>query len=302
MKILITGGSGFIGTHLCRALLSAGHSVRVLDIKAPKTRVAGVQYLRGDVRVERDVRRALVGVQAVYHLAAIASVPLCEKEPLESTQTNLAATALILENLKRGTRFIFAGSSAVYGNSGRRGRPLREGAKLPKFESFYAAQKYGSEMLIRRYHSTHKIPAVVFRFFNVYGPGQDPRSSYTGVITAFAQALRKKQPLKLNGGGVQSRDFVSVHDVVRGLILALRAPAARCTGEPINLGTGKPVTIKQLAVLMCEASSSRVAMKKAPWRKGDVMHSCADIGRAKRILGWGPRVPLNEGIAALLKG
>lgn len=297
MKILVTGGAGFIGTHLCRALVRAGHSVRVLDIKSPKNRVPKVKYVRGDVRIEKDVKRALLGVGAVYHLAAIASIPLCEQEPLESTQTNLASTALILENLKPSTRFIFSSTSAVYGNSGKKNKSHKEDARLPKFESFYAAQKYGSEMLIRRFHESHGIPAVVFRFFNVYGPGQDPKSSYTGVITAFSEAIRRGQPLRLNGGGLQTRDFVSVHDVVRGLVLALRCPEKMCNGDPMNLGTGRAITIRELAETMIRVRGASVAMNKAPWRAGDVMHSCANIGRAGRVLKWKPEVSLAQGLS-----
>jgi UDP-glucose 4-epimerase len=142
---------------------------------------------------------------------------------------------------------------------------------------------------------------VVFRFFNVFGPGQDPKSSYTGVITAFSEAIRAGRPIRLNGGGVQTRDFVSVHDIVRGLLLAIECPDENCNAEPINLGTGTPVTIRKLAELMREISGSSVPLEEAPWREGDVRHSSAQIDRAAQQLGWKPLISLKTGLAELIQ-
>jgi UDP-glucose 4-epimerase len=302
-RILVTGGSGFIGTHLCRALVQAGHSVRVLDlnVSAQAQAVLGVEYRQGDVRDRKSVVSAVQDVQAVYHLAAIAGVPLCQAEPFESTQTNLASTALVMENLKPGTRFVYSGSSAVYGDSGREGEALSETREIKDLISFYAVQKHACEGLIRQFRLSRGIPSVVFRFFNVFGPGQDPKSSYTGVITAFSEAIRAGRPIRLNGGGVQTRDFVSVHDIVRGLLLAIECPDENCNAEPINLGTGTPVTIRKLAELMREISGSSVPLEEAPWREGDVRHSSAQIDRAAQQLGWKPLISLKTGLAELIQ-
>jgi UDP-glucose 4-epimerase len=301
-QVLVTGGAGFIGTHLCRALIQSGRSVRVLDLKGHEDlaqAVQGVDYQKGDVRDAQAVQKAVQGVNAVYHLAAIASVPLCQEQPYESTQTNLASTALVMENLKPGTRFVFAGSSAVYGDSGQEGESLSEDRPIENLASFYAAQKFGSETLIQQFQKSHGIPSVVFRFFNVYGPGQDPKSPYTGVITAFSEAIRAGRSLRLNGGGVQTRDFVSVHDIVKALILAIEIPAEACDAQPINLGTGQSVTIRKLAETMKAVSNSQVPLEDAPWREGDVRHSTAKIGRAFEKLGWKPSVLLEAGLREL---
>lgn len=299
-QVLVTGGAGFIGTHLCRALVQTGRKVRVLDLKDPAEAVPGVDYVKGDVRHADTVKKVVQGIDAVYHLAAIASVPLCQEHPYESTQTNLASTALVMENLKPGTRFVFAGSSAVYGDSGKEGESLSEDRPIENLASFYAAQKYGSETVIQQFQKSRGIPSVVFRFFNVYGPGQDPKSPYTGVITAFSEAIKAGRPLRLNGGGVQTRDFVSVHDIVKALILAIEVPAGACDAQPINLGTGQSVTIRKLAEIMKAVSKSQVLLQDTPWREGDVHHSTANISRASQKLGWKPSVSLENGLRELI--
>jgi UDP-glucose 4-epimerase len=299
-QVLVTGGAGFIGTHLCRVLVQRGRKVHVLDLKDPATTVAGVDYLKGDVRNVDTVKKAVQGVDAVFHLAAIASVPHCQEQPFESTQTNLVSTALLMENLKPGTRFVFAGSSAVYGDSGKEGESFSEDRPIENLASFYAAQKFGSETLIQQFKKSRGIPATVFRFFNVYGPGQSPKSPYTGVITTFYESIKAGRPLLLNGGGVQTRDFISVHDIVRALNLAIEVPAEVCDAQPINLGTGQSVTIRKLAETMKDVSHSQVTLQDAPWREGDVCHSTAKISRAFEKLGWKPSISLEKGLKELL--
>jgi UDP-glucose 4-epimerase len=300
-QVLITGGSGFIGTHLCRALVRAGYSVRVLDLRRPQRPVEGVEYFLGDVREERAVNEAVKNVSAVFHLAAIASVPVCQQQPYESSRTNLFSTALVLERIRPGTRFVFSSSAAVYGNLGRKGEPILEDLPLQDFLSFYAAQKYGSECLVRQFHRSRGTPAVVFRFFNVYGPGQDPKSPYSGVISKFANALEKGESIRLNGGGEPTRDFVSVHDIVKALILAIEVSDETCDAQPINLGTGQSVTIRELAETMRAVSASQVSLEDAPWRDGDVRHSTANVSRAHEKLGWKPSISLEEGLKELIR-
>jgi UDP-glucose 4-epimerase len=309
----VTGGAGFIGTHLCRTLVAAGHAVRTLDIAELKRPVAGVEAIRGDVRDPSAVAAALRDIETVYHLAAIVSVALCQEKPVESYATNLGATALVLElmhqeRLRAGRattvspqiRFVFASSSAVYGDKGKETQPISEQTLLDAPLSFYAAQKLGSEHAIGVFHRRHGTPALAFRFFNVYGPGQDPSSPYSGVISTFTRSARQGLPLKLNGGGKQTRDFVSVHDITNALKAALDLPSPAWDSLPINLGTGHSIPITTLAAEIIEAAHSSSLTETTPWREGDVRHSCADIRKANSTLGWKPRVTLAEGLREIL--
>lgn len=305
--ILITGGAGFIGTNLCRLLVSEGYSVRSLDLKDPRTAVAGVEYLRGDIRVEEDLRKAIRGASAVFHFAAIVNVGECQEKPLESYATNFMGTVKVLEAIREegaraGTipRVIFAGSSAVYGLSGREGVPIRETDVAANPLSFYANQKQASEDVIRLYREHRGVPAVIFRFFNVYGVGQDPASPYSGVITIFSRLAREGSDLQLHGGGVQTRDFVSVLDVARACSAALKLDHSLCDGKAINLGTGAFVTIAQLGETILRVSKSRGRLVPTPPRPGDVPHSMADVSRAKEVLNWSAQVRLENGLAELL--
>jgi UDP-glucose 4-epimerase len=306
-KILVTGGSGFIGTHLSRALKNAGHSVRVLDLVIPARPLEGVEYLQGDVRDAETVAKAVRGMDAVYHFAAIVSVPVCQNNPFDSYRTNHLATALILDSIKKEgektgsfARLIFSSTAASYGMQGREGVPLSETDIAPEPPSFYAAQKLGSEHAIRLFHEVYGLPAVVFRFFNVFGPGQDPSSPYSGVISVFLDAIQKGKSLRLNGGGIQTRDFISVHDIVSACVRALELPDQLCDGSAMNLGTRRAITIKHLADVMINASGKPIPTEIAPPRAGDVLHSLADNGRASKVLGWAPQVSLEVGLQELL--
>lgn len=308
-KILITGGAGFIGTHLCRALVNAGHDVRVLDIVGPRTRVDGVHYLRGDVRDSAALTEAIHGVASVYHFAALVSVPLCQENPFDSYRTNVLATcqvgeAILLESKRQGlpVRLLYSGSAAVYGNAGKENQPLNESEPLQHPLSFYGAQKLASEHIIRLFHQTAGLPAIVFRFFNVFGEGQDPNSPYSGVISIFNSSIKNGAPLQLNGGGSQTRDFVSVHDVVNACVLGLSLPRDKCDGKPVNLGSGRATSIRVLAREMIRVSAHKIISQvtDSPPREGDVLHSLADISCAKEIFGWKPQVTLNQGLAELL--
>ncbi len=305
-NVLVTGGAGFIGTHLCHVLKEAGHFVHVLDLVDPKSPVKGVHYHKGDVRDLKSIKQALKGMDVVYHLAAIVSVPLCQQMPIDGYQTNLLGTVNVaqsaveeMQNSGKQVRMIFSSSAAVYGDLGKKDTSLLESVLLPHPLSFYAAQKLGSEHLLRFYWETKKLPVVTFRFFNVFGPGQDPHSPYSGVITVFASALEKKSPLFLNGGGFQTRDFVSVYDIAKACCLALDLPVSQCDGLPINLGTEKAVTIEQLAKTMKEVSKQDIPIKEAPPRSGDVLHSLAGIQRANEVLKWAPQITLSQGLKDL---
>ncbi len=305
--VLITGGAGFIGTHLCRLLIQEGYSVRSLDLKDPRTAVAGVEYIRGDVRSPDDLRGAVHGVIAVYHFAAIVNVLECQEKPVESYETNFMGTVKVLEAVcaegkRAGTmpRVIFAGSSAVYGLNGKQNTPINESEVSTNPLSYYANQKKASEEVIRLFHEHRGVPAVVFRFFNVYGIGQDPKSPYSGVITIFARLAREGKDLQLHGGGVQTRDFISVSDIAQANLAALRLDHSRCDGNAFNLGCGKSITIRQLGESILKVSKSSGSLLDVPAREGDVPHSMANVSRARDILNWSAKIQLEQGLAEIL--
>lgn len=297
--ILVTGGSGFIGTHLCRELRARGFAVDVLDRLDPKTSVEGVRYFKGDVRDVEKLRARVAEASAVYHLAATVSVPLCQGDPVESYSNNFTATLQVLEAIRAQAQasgqapipLVFASTAAVYGSQGDDGRALKESDTAPSFSSFYAAQKHASEKAIELYGMTAGVPATVFRFFNVFGPGQDPSSPYSGVITLFLKYASEKKALPLNAGGTQTRDFVSVKDVARACADALKQPREAWKAAPINLGSGTSMTVRKLAEIIRDelfADQGGVEIVDAPARPGDVMHSLANIERARTQLGFGP--------------
>ncbi len=306
--VLITGGAGFIATHLCRHLLAQGFKVRSLDLKEPLYRVKGVAYTRGDCRNKTTLTKAIRGVSAVFHFAAITSVPVCQNDPYESYRSNFMMTVDVLEALriesersKTNVRLVFAGSSVVYGHLGEKGVSLKEDIALAQPLSFYGSQKLASEQAIRLYVKRFGIKAVVFRFFNLFGHGQDPASPYSGVITKFMSAIKNGTPLNLNGGGNQTRDFIAVEDVARACGLALKLNDTKCNGEAINLGTSTSVTIKDLATIMTSFTKKPCRVTVAPAWPGDVMFSQADITRARDILKWKPQIKLDNGIKRLME-
>ena len=305
-RILVTGGAGFIGTHLVKRLVESDYPVTVLDLIVPEKKLKEVNYIQGDVRKLSDLSVVVSTHDVIVHLAAIVSVPLCEQDPKGTHETNVTSAKLILqlieeENKKRSinekVRMIFSSSSAVYGDLGNDGEKISEFVELPTPVSHYGAQKLETERLIAKAYEVSGTPAVVFRFFNVYGPGQKSDSPYSGVISLFTRQIRSKTPLYLNGGGMQTRDFVSVHDVVQALIRAVETthPFA-LNGEPMNLGTGHSVKIRELADILFKVSGITVDLIDAPPREGDILHSRANILLAKRQLDWAPLVDLAQGL------
>ncbi|MBI2711249.1 MAG: NAD-dependent epimerase/dehydratase family protein [Bdellovibrio sp.] len=305
--VLITGGAGFIGTHLSRVLIENGYSVLVLDLVTPQSPVPGVRYVQGDVSLREDLEACLESedLKAVYHFAAVSSVPACEEDPVRSFRTNLVGTALLLDCLRekrksgKSIRAVFSGSSAVYGKLGENGQALKEGLNLPFPVSNYAIQKLAAERLFGTFSKFEGIPSVVFRFFNVYGKGQDPKSPYTGVITTFLSRLSLNQAIHLHGGGIQTRDFVAVEDVVEGCYKALHLPDSECDGQPINLASGERITVQELAETLIRITGRSVPLYKDEPRKGDVLHSLGNIERAGSVLGWRPKVKLEQGLKSL---
>ena len=295
---LVTGGAGFIGSHLAEELVKRGHRVRVADALVTGKRsnldhLSGVEFLEGDLADLAFARQAVDGVDFVLHQAAIPSVPRSVADPLTSHRSNVEATlnVLIAARDARVRRLVFAGSSSAYGNT----------ATLPKHEAMpsdplspYALQKVVGEQYLRMFTRLYGLETVTTRYFNVYGPRQDPSSPYSGVISLFATALLEGRAPTIYGDGEQTRDFTYVADVVDGVLRASEAPGV--SGETINVAAGGRISLNRLFETMRTIVGAKVEPTYAAPRTGDVRDSQADVTKAKRLLGFEPRVPLEEGL------
>ncbi len=307
---LVTGGAGFIGSHLCRALLGGQHRVRVLDDLSTGCLAnlpGGVEFIRGDIGDPEIVGRALEGVSGCYHLAAIASVERGERDWLGSHRTNLTGTIVVLDAIRRrrtgraGVPFVYASSAAVYGDS--TDLPLAE-ATQPRPLSAYGADKHACELHAGVATLTHGISTIGLRFFNVYGPRQDPRSPYSGVISIFCDRMLRGEPVTIYGDGQQTRDFVYVDDVVQALLGAMRSAAvasAPAAFPPVlNVCTGAPVSIRQL-LRTVEGLSGRPAQAfYKPPRAGEVRASLGSPRLLRQTLGISGSTPLRVGLEQVL--
>jgi len=303
--VVVTGGAGFIGSHLVDALLAEGRPVRVVDNLSTGRR-ANLDRLGGGVRdvVEGDLadfevaRRAVAGAEAVLHHAAIPSVPRSVREPLESHASGPTATLNVLE-AARGAgvrRVVFAASSSAYGDA----------EELPKRESMpanplspYAAGKLAGEHYVRVYARTMGLDGVSLRYFNIFGPRQDPSSPYSGVISLFAKAMREGRRPTIYGDGPQSRDFTYVANAVRANLLALDAPGP-LGGAVYNVGTGRRITLRDLVAALNRLLGTDLEPEFAPPRPGDVLHSQAALDRIRAALGYEVAVDFEEGLRRTL--
>jgi nucleoside-diphosphate-sugar epimerase len=299
---LVTGGAGFIGSHLVRFLLTHGH-VRVLDDFSSGTLdnlvevLPHIELLRGSVTDAALVQKAVEGCEVVFHLAAQVSVPLSLEQPVETFEVNLYGTQLLLEAARQAgvRRVVFASSAAVYGDAPR--LPKRE-TMLPRPISPYAWSKWYGELLCRDYWRVYGVPTVSLRFFNVYGPRQNPCSPYAAVIPRWiTAALTHRQPI-VYGDGKQTRDFVYIDDLLQGLWLAAEHPQA--VGRVFNLASGRAYTLLELLQAIEEAVGSPLEPQFTAPRPGDIRHSFADIRAARGILGYEPHISLQEGIRRTL--
>lgn len=291
---LVTGGAGFIGSHLTKALLKRGRRVRIADDFSTGRRSNvpdGAELLEGDV-VE-NAGKAVQDVDVVYHLAAISSVPRSIAQPLESHRATAGSTVALLEGAERAgvRRLVLTSSSAVYGDS--QGMPQREDQK-PAPLSPYAVAKLVSELYVAHWARYRTLETVSLRLFNVYGPGQPPDSPYSAVVAIFLQKLLEGGRIPVFGDGSQTRDFIYVEDVVRGLMAAGTTPGI--SGRTYNLATGKSVSIQHLARTAAQAVGRSVLFDFLPARVGDIQHSSAVIDAATRDLGFTAEVPLEEGL------
>lgn len=298
--ILVTGGCGFIGAHLCAALRARGDQLRVLDDLSTGSEAkleAGTRFILGDINQTRTLAEAMEGVDACFHLAAIASVERGVADWSGTHRTNLSAT-IALFNLarRRAIPVVYASSAAVYGRGD--GHPLHEASPTMPLSS-YGADKLGCEQHARVAGLVHGVPTMGLRFFNVFGPGQNPASSYSGVISIFCDRIRRGQPITIYGNGWQTRDFVHVGDVVRALIAAL--PRVSTSGPALNVCTGSAVTIQALAEMIAEIKGQPLNIRRQPPRAGEITHSVGSAAHAQEILGWHSAVTLREGLRMTLE-
>ncbi|MCS7173060.1 MAG: SDR family oxidoreductase [Armatimonadetes bacterium] len=318
MAYLVTGGAGFIGSHVVEALVRAGESVRVLDDlstgslrnleealglapgslrpPAPGELVAVTdrcELLVGDIRDPEALRRACAGVEVVIHEAALRAVPRSVDDPLSTHEVNVTGTLrLLLAAREAGVRrVVFASSSSVYGAS----------LEVPKVETMtpapispYAVSKLAGEHYCRVFYELYGVETVSLRYFNVFGPRQDPASRYAAVIPRFIAAAVEDRPLEVHGDGGQSRDFTYIRNVVQATLLASTAPHA--AGQVLNVGAGETYSILHLISALEEIFGRRLPVRHTPPRPGDVRITLADISRARAVLGYEPEVSFLEGL------
>jgi nucleoside-diphosphate-sugar epimerase len=304
MGVLVTGGGGFIGSHLAARLASLGYSVRILDNFATGRRsnvlaLAGeIELVEGDIQSYERVHNAVAGCEVVFHQAALPSVPRSVADPLTSNATNVTGTLNVLLAARDAgvRRVVFASSSSVYGAT--KELPKREDmAALPV--SPYAVAKLACEGYCRSFGEVYGLETVALRYFNVFGPNQDPRSQYAAVVPNFITAALTNQSPTIFGDGEQSRDFTYVENVVDANLLAMDADVA--PGRVYNVACGQAVTLNQLFAELCELVDSDLEPIYAPPRAGDVRHSLADLTRTRQDLGYEPSVELREGLSRSVK-
>jgi len=342
MKVLITGGAGFIGTHLSRKLVELGHSVRVLDNLTPQVHGSnadlrkivepGIDFMLGDVRDLDTVRRAVIDVEVVFHLAAQTGVGQSMYQIKDYMDCNVAGTAQLLDVLAGGEQkirsLILASSRAVYGEGkyscsqcGVVYPPPRTQEQLGEADwevhcphcsarvesvptdedkplqpgSVYAISKRAQEELCSCVGQAYEIPVTILRFFNVYGSGQSLTNPYTGIITIFASKIKKAEPPLIYEDGLESRDFVHVKDVVHALVMAMEN--GRANFETVNVGSGRALSVFEMATIMIRLAGIDLEPRIiGKYRVGDIRHCYADLTKARQILGYTPTVSFEEGI------
>lgn len=298
-QYLITGGAGFIGSHLADALIARGDQVRVLDDLSTGRRdnlPLGAELVVGDVADPAVARAAMAGVDGCFHLAAIASVARAAEDWIGTNRANLVGTITVLDAARRArTPVVYASSAAVYGDCPI--QPIAETApKRPL--SAYGADKLACELHAAVATGVHGVPTVGLRFFNVFGPRQDPASPYSGVISIFAGRARRGEPVDVFGDGGQTRDFVYVADVVAALLAAMALLPA---GSPVfNVCTGHATSVRELATIIATLCGRPAELRPRPPREGDIRHSVGVAANARDALGLGPPVPLRDGLALVL--
>lgn len=293
--IVVTGGSGFIGSHLASHLAEDGHKVRIIDIVPPPLGV-GVEFVRGSVLDPLRLSKLFEGAEAVAHLAALVDVSASVKDPFSDFTVNALGTLYVLEAARKAgvKRVAYASSAAVYGNP----------VKLPIAETHptsplspYGNSKLSAEKQVLLYNSLCGMENTALRLFNVYGSGQSPQSPYSGVITKFASAIREKRRPIIYGDGSQTRDFVHVDDVCDAFCMAL---SSRGFASPMNIASGREISVKDLLWKMCSLAGAEPHPEYLAQREGEIEKSLADITLAKRQLGFAPKIALSQGLSELV--
>ena len=301
MKALVTGGAGFIGSHIVDRLLKDGHEVVVLDDFSTGNRSnlaenEALEIVEGDISDPETVKENMVGIDWVFHKAAVASVPKPVNDPVGSSAVNYQGTLHLLEAARNNNvkRFVFASSAALYGDE----------PTLPKVETMcpvtlspYAVDKLASEFACGMYTKLYGLETVCLRYFNVYGPRQDPSSPYSGVISIFTDKLKNKETPSIFGDGEQTRDFVFVSDVVEANMKAVITQEG--AGQYYNIATGKKITLNQLLETLCEIYNIAFKANYGDVRKGDIKESYAVVEKANSILKWNPSIELKQGLKLL---
>jgi len=303
-KYLVTGGAGFIGSHIAESLLEAGGTVRLFDNFATgrETNLLALkgqaEFLHGDLRDVEDVKAAVKGVEVIFHQGALASVPRSIADPVTSLETNINGTQNVLLAARDAgvRRVVYASSSSVYGNT----------PALPKYEEMptnpmspYAVQKLTGELLCGVFTRIYKLETVALRYFNVFGPRQDPASEYAAVIPRFLMALIEGRRPVVFGDGEQTRDFTYIANVVQANLLAATAPDA--IGYAINVGCGVQISLNAMLRIAGEILGVAVDAEYREPRQGDVHDSLADISRAQRLLGYQPAIDFREGLGRTIE-
>ena len=305
MKAVVTGGAGFIGSHLVEALLSQKLHVRVVDNFSTSTGENlgscrnDIELVEGDVAEEKIAELACHDADFIFHLAAIPSVPASIAEPLKTQQSGEVATLNLLHAAARSgvRRFIFASSCSVYGDSAI--LPISESASIHPC-SPYAASKAASEAYLQAFSAMGPMDTVAFRYFNVYGVRQGASSDYSGAIARFASRMIKGETPVIYGDGEQTRDFVNVADVVVASLIAMQS-TRRFAGSCINIGSGKRTSLKLIVEVINEILGTSYQPSHEPAREGDIRHSQADTARAIELLGFTAKVSLATGLRALIE-
>jgi UDP-N-acetylglucosamine/UDP-N-acetylgalactosamine 4-epimerase len=309
LRWLVTGGAGFIGSHVTAKLLALGQSVRVLDnlstgyernLAAARSSGGALEVMNGDIRDLSICERAVQGVDQIIHLAAMGSVPLSMDKPLECNDINVTGTLQVMDAAVRAgvKRFVYASSSAVYGDDPL---PTKREDSLGRPLSPYAASKLINETYARCYHAAYGLETVGFRFFNVFGPRQDPRGAYAAVIPCWISQMQQGEAVYINGDGGHTRDFCYVGDVVQALLLGSTTHQSECFGRAFNVGLGRATDLNLLfstiRSLVQQATGRNVpeVIHRQP-RAGDIRHSCADTTQVVNALGFDPEHSLMEGL------
>ncbi|KDD68907.1 NAD-dependent epimerase/dehydratase family protein [Pseudomonas mandelii] len=304
-RILVTGGAGFIGSHLVETLLESGYSVRVLDdLSSGKLSNLPIDRCHltlvvGDVADAPTVERAMKDCNAVVHLAAVASVQASIDDPVATHQSNFVGTLNICEAMRQAgvRRVVYASSAAIYGNNGEGMAITEDTPKNPLTP--YAADKLASEHFLDFYRRQHGLEPVILRFFNIYGPRQDPSSPYSGVISIFSERAQKKLPITVYGDGEQTRDFVYINDLVKVLVQAVAESEPMI--EPVNVGFNRSTSVNELVATLSELLGRPVTLNHDAPRSGDIKHSRADNRRLLERFSLSSPTCFTEGLGQLLR-